>query len=361
MAKKFSYKIEKREDGGILLDMLSIIVALLASIAIASVIIMNSGANVSASTVLWAIVRGAFGNQNAVIDTLNMSTPILLTGLATVIAYRAKVWNIGQEGQLYAGAMAITFVLLTFPQIQLPTIIFVPLMLIVAMIGGILWGGIPGILKSRYNVNEIIVTVMLNYVVMYLCTFLLNGVWQEPGSYYYNTSIFPESAFIPVVFGTRLHLGFPIALLFALGTYILLWKSRLGYEIRAIGLNPTASTYKGINTKWVMLIVMLISGAISGLAGGIEVLGIHHRLIYGFSSGFGFTGILIALLGRLHPLGVVLAAIFFGALRNGSTAMRIYSNVSGEIVTLIMGLVIIMLLFCEALFKYRIRSVEDVD
>jgi simple sugar transport system permease protein len=202
---------------------------------------------------------------------------------------------------------------------------------------------------------------MLNYIIMYVCTFLLNGVWQEPGSFYYNTIPFPESSNSPLLFGTKLHIGFPLALLLAFVVYFILWKTRLGYEIRAIGLNPVASTYKGINTKWIMLVVMLISGAISGLAGGVELLGIHHRLIFGFSSNFGFTGILIALLGRLHPLGVILAAIFFGALRNGSTAMRIYSNVSGEIVTLIMGLVIIMLLFCEALFKYRIRRVENVD
>lgn len=359
MAKKFSYKLEKRQNVGFLVDLLSIAVALLVSMAIASGIISNSGADVS--TVLWAIIKGSFGSTTAIVDTINRSTPILFTGLATVIAYRAKVWNIGQEGQLYAGAMAMTFVILAFPNNQLPAVIYVPLLLVVAIIGGVIWSSIPGILKARFNVNEIIVTVMLNYVIMYFCTFLLNGVWQEPGSFYYNTIPFPLNSNSPLLFGTKLHLGFPLALLLALSVYLLLWKTRLGYEIRAIGLNPVASTYKGIYTKWVILTVMLISGGISGLAGGIELQGIHHRLIFGFSSSFGFTGILIALLGRLHPLGVVLAAIFFGALRNGSTAMRIYSNVSGEIVTLIMGLVIIMLLFCEAFFKYRLRRVENVD
>ncbi len=359
MAKKFSFQIEKRKDASLLIDLLSIVVALVISIVIAGLIIANSGADVT--TVVWAIVRGSFGNSAAIVETLNRATPILLTGLATVIAYRAKVWNIGQEGQLYAGAMAVTFVVLTFPILALPSFLYVPLLLIAAMLGGLLWGSIPGILKARFSVNEIIVTVMLNYIITYICTFLLNGIWQEPGSHYYNTILFPETAFSPLLFDTKLHIGFPIALLLAVLVGFLLWKTRLGYEIRAIGLNPVASTYKGIGTRWVMLSVMLMSGAISGLAGGLELLGIHHRLIFGFSSNFGFTGILIALLGRLHPVGVVLAAIFFGALRNGSTAMRIYSNVSGEIVTLIMGLVIIMLLFCEALFKYRIRRVENVD
>jgi general nucleoside transport system permease protein len=152
-----------------------------------------------------------------------------------------------------------------------------------------------------------------------------------------------------------------IAIVVALLAFFVMWKMKLGYEIRAMGNNPSAARYKGINTRWIMLIVMLISGGISGLAGGIEVLAIHHRLLYGFSSAFGFTGILIALLGRLHPLGVVLAAIFFGALHNGASAMQVYSDVPRELVTLIQGLVIIMLLFTEAAFKYRIRRVEDVD
>jgi simple sugar transport system permease protein len=213
VAKKFSYKIEKRQNVGILVDLVSIVVALLASIAVASVIISNSGAD--AKTVLWAIVKGSFGSTTAIVETLNRATPILFTGLATVIAYRAKVWNIGQEGQLYAGAMAMTFVILAFPNTQLPAVIYVPLLLIVAILGGIIWGSIPGILKAKYNVNEIIVTVMLNYIIMYICTFLLNGVWQEPGSFYYNTIPFPESSNSPLLFGTKLHIGFPLALLLA--------------------------------------------------------------------------------------------------------------------------------------------------
>jgi len=357
MAKRYSYRVEKRKDIGILLNILSIVVALVVSLIIASGIIIFAGE--TPSNVFMAIAKGAFGSQRAVIDTLIKSTPIMLTGLATIVPFRAKVWNIGQEGQLYAGAMGVTFIILTFP--ELPTVIYIPLLLLVGCITGALWAFIPGILKARYRVNEIIVTVMLNYVIAYICTFLLNGPWQEPGSYYYNTIKFPGSSDLPLLFGTRLHSGFLIAILLSIVIYFLLWKMKLGYEIRAMGDNPTASRYKGINTQRLILIVMLISGAICGLAGGIELLGIHHKLIYGFSSGFGFTGILIALLGRLHPFGVVIAAIFFGALRNGSVAMQIYSDVSSELVNLIMGLMIIALLFSEALFKYRIRRVEYAD
>jgi simple sugar transport system permease protein len=356
---KFHYRLEKRKESSVLASLLSILVALLCSFGITYWVISLIGAD--AGTVLWAIVKGSFGTKNAVIDTLIKATPIFITGLATVVAYRAKVWNIGQEGQLYVGALGVTWAVLLLKDTGLPAWVFVPLLLIVSVVFGALAGAIPGVLKSRYNVNEIIVTVMLNYITLYLTTYLLGGIWQEEGSHYYNTIRFPETTNLLLLFGTRLHSGFVIALLLAALIYYLLWHMKLGYEIRATGSNPTAARFKGINTQRIGLVVMVLSGAISGLAGGIELLGVHHRLVYGFSVSFGFTGILIALLGRLHPLGVAPAAIFFGALHNGSSAMIIHSNVPRELITAIMGFVIIMLLFWEAAFKYRIRRVEDVE
>ncbi len=356
---KYSYRIEKRKDISFLVSTLSIIVAILVSLAVTATVIKFSGAD--PKVVLLAIAKGSFGNLNAIIDTFIKATPIMLTGLATIIAFRAKVWNIGQEGQLYGGALAATFVVLTFPNLQLPAYIYIPVLLIASMIGGAIWGAIPGILRAKYNVNEIIITVMLNYVMQYLTTFLLNGAWQEPGSYYYNTIKFPETSWLPLLFGTRLYLGFILAVLTGVLVYFFMWKTKLGFEIRATGDNPTATRYKGVDIKRITLIVMVISGAIAGFAGGIEVLGIHHKLIYGFSSGFGFTGILIALLGRMHPIGVILASIFFGALHNGASAMQIYSDVPRSLVSLIMGLIIIMMLLSEAVFTYRVRRVENVN
>lgn len=358
MTKKYSLRIEKRKDIGFAMSAISIIVSLVVSLLVTAGVIYLSGAD--PKVVLFAIAKGSFGSKNAIIDTLIKSTPIMLTGLATIVAFRARVWNIGQEGQLFAGAMAVTFVLLTFPDLSLPAYLLIPLLMIVSMVGGALWGSIPGYLKAKFNVNEIIVTVMLNYVILYLMTFLLNGPWQEPGSFYYNTIKFPESSWLPLLFDTRLHLGFVVAVIMAGLIYLLMWKFKLGFEIRATGDNPVASTYKGININKISLIVMLISGGLAGLAGGIEVLGIHHKLIYGFSSAFGFTGILIALLGRMHPVGVIIASIFFGALHNGASAMQIYSDVPRSLVSLIMGLIIIMMLMWEAIFTYRIRRVEHV-
>jgi ABC-type uncharacterized transport system permease subunit len=359
IAKKVSYRIEKRKDVGLGVDLLSILIALVASIAVAAIIIAVSGAD--PGTLLFAILKGSFGSKNAIIDTLIKATPIFITGLATVVAFRAKVWNIGQEGQLYAGAIGATFIVLAFPSLNLPSFLYIPLLLLAAVMGGAIWGGIPGYLKAKYNVNEIVVTVMFNYIMLYLTAFLLGGAWQEPNSHYFNTIRFPDNTALPMLFGSRLHSGFALALLLSVGVYFLLWKMRLGYEIRAMGINPTASKYKGIPIKTITFVVMLLSGAICGLGGGIELLGIQHRLIYGFSANFGFTGILIALLGRLNPFGVAIASIFFGALQNGSSAMIIYSNVPRQLVTMLMGLVIIMLLFFEALFKYRVRRVVHVD
>ncbi|MCI0520082.1 MAG: ABC transporter permease [Chloroflexi bacterium] len=356
-APKFRYRLEKRKEIGLLANLLSILVALICSFGLTFLVIAMIGAD--AKTVLWAIVKGSFGTKNALIDTLIKATPIFITGLATVVAYRARVWNIGQEGQLYAGALGTTWAALLLKETALPAWALIPLLLIVAVLCGGLAGAIPGVLKARYNVNEIIVTVMLNYITLYLTTYLLGGVWQEPGSHYYNTIRFPEASNLPLLFGSRLHIGFLIALLLAGLIYYLLWRMKLGYEIRAVGHNPTAARFKGINPRRITLVVMLLSGAICGLAGGVELLGVHHRLVYGFSVGFGFTGILIALLGRLHPLGVAPAAIFFGALHNGSSAMIIHSNVPRELITAIMGFVILMLLFWEAVFYYRLRRVED--
>jgi simple sugar transport system permease protein len=358
-ARKPPFRIERKRDAGLAVDLLSVAVALLVSIGVAAAIIASAGADVV--TVLWAIVMGSVGSPTAIVDTLVKSTPIIITGLATVVAFRARVWNIGQEGQLYAGALGSTFVVLALSDLNLPAILFVPLLLVAAAVGGAIWGGIPGFLKARYNVNEIVVTVMFNYIMLYVTAFLLGGIWQEEGSHYYNTIRFPDNTTLPTVLDSRLHAGFLFALLLSLVVYFLLWKTKLGFEIRAVGINPIASKYKGISIATITFLVMVISGAIAGLAGGIELLGTQHRLVYGFSAAFGFTGILIALLGRLHPFGVVIAALFFGALQNGSAAMIIHSSVPRQLVTMIMGLVIIMLLLFEALFKYRVRRTGHVE
>lgn len=348
--------LEIRKDTGWLSQIVAIVLALLAALAISALLVLTSGADVGLA--FKSLYNGAFGDGAAFLETLVQSTPLIFTGLAMMVAFRSRVWNIGAEGQFFAGAMAATWVSLNFTNLPKPLLLTV--VVAGSMIAGALWASIPAVLKARFGASEIIVTVMMNYVIQYLLSYLLSSSWREPGSYFLQTARFAPVTYFPKFFNSRLHLGFFIALLLALLTYILLWKTPLGYEIRAIGDNPSASRYKGININRTMVLVMVLSGAIAGLAGGSELAGIQHRLRLDISIGYGYTGIIIALLGRLHPVGVILAAVFFGALINGSTSMQIFTGVPVALVNSIQGIVLICLLTADVLSHYRLRRVKDV-
>jgi general nucleoside transport system permease protein len=355
MTNPLKFKLEKREQPTVWVQALALVIALLAAFLLSAALIATSGARVSDA--LSALYQGALGSPRAILETLVQSTPLLFTGLAMVVAFRGKVWNIGAEGQFFAGAIAATWVSLNFPGMPRPLLLVT--VLLAACIGGALWGLLPGFLKARLGVNEIIITVMLNYVIRYVLSYLLTGPWTEPGDFFMQSPAFAASTFLPTFFNSRLHLGFFIALLLSVVIYFLLWKTPFGYAIRAIGDNTTAARYKGIKMERVIILVMLISGAIAGLAGGAELNGLHHRLRLDISTGYGFTGILIALLGRLNPFGVILAAIFFGALVNGSTAMQILAEVPVALVYSVQGIVLIFIVSADMLTRYRIRRVHE--
>jgi simple sugar transport system permease protein len=351
--KKYTYRFEKREVSAWMQN-LSVVVAIAASLLVSAVMIHLSG--IDARGALTALFKGAFGSRNAIQETLVQATPIMMTGLAMVIAFRGKVWNIGAEGQFFAGALATAWVSMNFATLPSPLLII--LILLVSFLGGALWAFIPGILKARYQISEIVVTVMMNYIMLSIVSYLLGGPWQAPNDHFLQTPRFKDATFLPTFFDSRIHLGFWIAILLVIATYILLWKTPLGYEIRAVGENPTAAKYKGIKDSRIIVIVMLLSGAVAGLAGGMELAGLHHRLRLDISSGYGYTGILIALLGRLNPLGVVPASIFFGALVNGSTSMQIKYSVPVPLVYTLQGVMLIFLLIFDTLIRYRIKRVE---
>jgi len=352
--RRARWKIEKRTHVSRTWEAGAILLALLGAFIVSTLLIVSAGADISES--LAALVKGAFGSQGAVVETLVQATPLIFTGLAVTVAFRARIWNIGAEGQFFAGTMAAYWVGTQFG--DLPPTLLLLLVIIAGCIAGAFWGGIAGFLKARYGANEIIVTVMLNFIIMLILSFLLSDLWQDPNSYFYQTALMPESSFLPRILDKgRLHLGFALSLLAALSVYILLWRMVLGYEIRAIGINPLAASYKGISVAALTLIVMAISGALAGLGGVSELAGLHHRLRLDISTGYGFTGIIIALLGRLHPLGVVLAAIFFGALVNGSLAMQIATGVPVALVHAIQGVTLIFLLTAEVMTRYQIRWV----
>lgn len=351
----FPYKIVKRQKMNVGLEVAGVLVAIVISLLISAGLIATSGANPWEA--MQALAKGAFGNRNAVLETIVQATPLIFTGLAMVVAFRAKVFNIGAEGQFFAGAMAAAWISMNLA--FLPKSIIIVLIVLASLIGGGIWGFIPGFLKARFGSNEIIVTVMLNYVIQFVLSFLLGGVWRDPSQYFLQTIRFADAAHLPTFFNSRIHLGFFIALVTVVIIYILLWKTPLGYDIRAIGDNPTSSKYKGIRINLIIIAVMAISGAIAGLAGGMEVTGIHYRLKLDISTGYGFTGILIALLGRLNPFGVILAAVFFGALINGSTGMQIFTGVPVALVFSVQGIVLIVLLATEALTRYQLERLPD--
>jgi simple sugar transport system permease protein len=337
----------------------AIIFALLGSLAVSAVLIALAGANVSEG--LIAMIDGGFGGGKAIAETLVQATPLIFTGLAVVVAFRARIWNIGVEGQFFAGAMGAVWITMLVGE-SLPSVLLISLIIIVAIICGAIWGAIPGFLKVRYGANEIIVTVMMNFIILFVLSFLLSEAWRDPNSFFYQTVVMPKAAHFPrLVPRTRLHLGFVLALFVAGLVYILLWKSTLGYEIRALGINPLAVRYKGISVARITILVMAISGAIAGLGGASEVPGLQQRLRLDISTGFGFTGIIIAMLGRLHPMGVILAAIFFGALVTGASTMQIAVNVPVAIAQAIQGVTLIFLLIADVLSRYRIRRVGTHD
>jgi simple sugar transport system permease protein len=338
------------------MELIAVLIALLIAFAVSAVLIASSGVNVGEA--MQALVRGSLGGRSAIAETIVQATPLILTGLAVTIAFRAQLWNIGAEGQFFAGAMAAYFVASTF--VNLPRIPMILLVFLGALIAGGIWGTIPALLKVKFGASEVIVTVMLNFVIEFVLSYLLGGPWQDPQSAFLQSSRIPDAAiFSRIVTGTRVHIGIFVAIIAVLATWFLLYKTTLGYEIRAFGINSIASKYKGISPLRTIVLAFAISGAIAALAGASEIVGLHGRLRLDISTGFGFTGIIVALLGRLHPFGVVVAALFMGALWNGSLSMQIASGVPIALAFVIRGVVLVALLAAETITHMQIRRCDE--
>ena len=268
------------------------------------------------------MLEGAFGSGNALAETAVKAVPLLLVGLGICIAFRANVINIGGEGQMIVGALVATLVGLSLP--GWPGWVIISLAIIAGFLGGAVWGAIPGALKAYFSVNEILSTVMMNAIAVQLMNFLLRGPMIDPAQAELDSKIPQtaplEQAFrLPRLVPTRLHLGALLAIVLAFLVYILLWRTTLGYRIRAVGQNPHASRYGGIRVRHQIVIALLLSGAFAGLAGAIQVYGLNYRMITdgsatGFTASAGFNGIVAALFGQLHPIGTIPASFFFGAL-----------------------------------------------
>ncbi|MCL4425302.1 MAG: ABC transporter permease [Firmicutes bacterium] len=302
-----------------------------------------------------ALYKGAFGSQVQFNMTLLNATPLLLAGLAVVLAFRGGTFNIGGEGQLYMGALFATWAGTTLP---LPGELALLAALLAGLLGGLLWGAIPGYLKATRGFNEVITTILLNYIAIWLVSYFVHGPMKEPGWNPQSRAVF-EAARLPILDPrSGLNLGIVIAILTAFLVYLLLEWTTLGFSIRMVGLNRTAAAYAGVNVPLTMALTLGLSGALAGLAGTVEVLGRQYRLLDGFSPGYGFDAIAVALLARLNPWGTIFSAIFFGALRTGANGMQVVARLPVVVVYVLEGLVILFTIAGNSgRFKLRRKAV----
>ena len=302
------------------------------------------------------LFEGAFSTKYYIGETVIKATPLLLGSLGLVICYRAGLTSIGAEGQMAIGGLLATIAGVYF---KLPSALLIPVCIILGMIGGGIWAGIAGYLKAKWGISEIINTIMLNYIAAYIVSYMCSGPIQEPPYTFIQSSQLQEGAFLTkLIEGTRIHSGVIVAFVSIFIVYFLVWKTPLGYQMRAVGFNQSAARTSGINVKKNLILSMFLSGAFCGLAGAIEIMGLHHRLMPGFTSELGFDAMAIALLGGLHPVGVTIASVFFGALRAGAATMQRAMQIPAALVSIIQGLIIIFVL-TQLIFSNFIISIKN--
>ena len=309
---------------------------------------------------MTAAGTGAFGNGRRIAETFVKSTPLLLTGLGVALAFRCGIWNIGAEGQFLLGALASTWCGVHIAP-HLSPVIGIPLALCLGGLAGGAWALISAILKVYRGVQEVISTIMLNYVAIHLVSYMVDGgPLQEIARRGPQSDMISEAAHLPrLVPQTRFHLGILIALTLAVILEILIFRSVLGYKIRAVGANPEAARAAGISIPRNVLLSFFISGVLAGLAGAIELTALTRRLFHNFSSGYGYTAIAVALLAKLHPLWVILSSLLFGALKTGSQSMQQVAGISAKLTFVIQATIIFFVLVYGILdFSGRRREIE---
>lgn len=328
-------------------NLLGQLLAITISLAGGAIIIILVGEN--PIHVFATLLKGAFSSTERIAGTLLQATPIIVCGVAACVALRGGLFNIGVEGQLYLGGFAAAWVGFAF---TMPPVIHMIVAMAAAIVAGGLWILIPAIFRARYGTNEVVSTILSNYIAILLTSFLTISVFKRPGGWSETDPIAP-TAYLPQLFEfSRLNAGFLIGVLLAIAFHLFLKYTSAGYSVATMGSNPKFAAYGGINIKRNIFVILLASGAIGGLAGGIETLGVHHRFMEGFAPGFGFDGVIAALLANGSPIGVIGTALFFGALRSGSLLMEVETSASREIITVIQAL-IILCVSARVLFRNR--------
>jgi ABC-type uncharacterized transport system permease subunit len=330
----------------------------------------------SIATAYGALFRGSFGSLNEMLgalgsgdpaairqafwpitESLVASTPYIFTGLAVGLGFKAGLFNIGAEGQFFMGSLGAAFI--GYSLIGWPWYLHLPLAIVGGFFAGAIWGAIPGWLKAKTGGHEVVNTIMMNWIGFRLSDWLLNGPMKAPGFRPVTPQI-ESSAALPRLFGDplRFNVGFFLALIVAGVVFWLLFKTTIGFTIRAVGANPDAARYSGMSITRTIVLAMTLSGGLAGLAGASQVLGVDHWVGQGFSAGYGFDAIAIALLGKSHPFGIVLAALLFGFLRSGATRMQSLAGIPIDIISIIQGLVIVFVAAPDIIrWLYRLRNV----
>jgi ABC-type uncharacterized transport system permease subunit len=291
----------------------------------------------------WALIRGACGSFDSIAFALNKSTPYILAGVGVTLCFRARVINIGGEGQIAVGGIAASWIALNAS--VLPGALLIPLSLLGGACAGAAWGAIAAVMRLARGVHEVLGTLLLNFVGLLLVSEVLNGPMGEVGAGFPQSPLFPEQAWLPPLFpGTDLHIGIVLAVLAVIVCHFVFWHTPFGFRLRLLGSTDSAAAYAGVSVVRTLLSVMLLAGALAGIAGAVEVLGIHYRLIQGFSLGFGFNAVAIALLASLNPIAVLPAGLFFGFLETGALAMQREIGVPSSLVFVIQGLTMVFVL-----------------
>ncbi|SDY65336.1 simple sugar transport system permease protein [Proteiniborus ethanoligenes] len=340
----------------IIINTIPSLLAVLGALFVGSIIILFIGENPIEA--YKAMYNGSFGNIKALANTLQRATPYIFGALSFLIAANAGLFNIGIEGQMYMGAIFASII--GFSVTGLPKILHLPLTLVVSMLGGMMWAYIPALLKVKRGVHEVISTVMLNYVAFALTGYLTVHVFHEPGLVAQTFKVNSTSILTELVATSKLNTGFLIGIILSIIIFIFLFYTPWGYNVRVNGFNSRVSPYAGINNKRIMLLSMISSGAFAGLIGAERVLGVYQRFIHSFSPGYGFTAIAVGLLGKNHPLGIIPAAILFGALETGGVAMSLQVDVPRELGLILQALIIVFIASAQFISKKLVKMDERV-
>ena len=345
-------RLETISDPSLARTLLPPALAITATIAIASLLAMLAGAN--PFSVLGLIIKGAFGSQFALLETLNRATPLIFTGLAVAVAFRARLWNIGAEAQLYAGALVVA--ILGAGLLAWPAALLLPTMAILAMIAGAVLLLIPALLKVRLGVDEVVTTLLINFIFLLFISMLLEGPLKDPMGMGWPKSprLIDEARLPRMAEGLRLHWGFGLALIAAVVTWVIGARTTLGYEMRAVGLNREAAEFAGIPVGRVLIKTALLSGGLAALAGYSEVAGLKGNLTLDLSPGFGYTGIIVAMLALLNPLGVVAAALFVAGIFVGADSMSRAVGVPTYLADIMLATALLFMVVAILLTRFRV-------